>query len=249
MPRQTLPSPEWKSNDWSLARRRFIASRLRKNRNPIGVSLGIEDQKRELEVLKDLRELFLRCYAFLLEVDRSASSAQQRINLIAFCDRNNFTITAVCNLDPATYNRVARHYPGDLDPTGSRISDNALRVAIDRAIEELDPPRRGRPKGTDNIALRQFALGLAHIYHTHTGNVPTRIRDAYATSNPEYGPFKDFVTLILNLLPKVLRSIKSGGRNGPDYLIRLAIDEYHTGRESGDPRRCYLIDEALWLAP
>lgn len=247
MARRLLPLSTWRPHAWRDTTSRLIDDRIAHHRHEIASALALDDKSEIDAVFEELRTLFFRCLSFLRDVDGAASVARQRISLAAFRKTGQYTAEAFWKLDPATQNRIATHYRGRIDLTGNRISNRLLRIGVERAIDELGPPRRGRPSKTDSLALRQFALGLADIYHRHTGKMPARRRNDYRAL--EYGPFRDFVSVILGLLPRRLRSIKSAGRHAPDYLVRLAITELREGRKSGDARRTYLIDEALWHAP
>jgi hypothetical protein len=106
--------------------------------------------------------------------------------------------------------------------------------------------RRGRPVGSANWASRQFALGLAEIWRSHTGRPPTRRHDPHSGS--DHGPYHEFVGLVRNLLPSSLRRTRKGHAPSVDYLVRTGIGEFQDAQKSeNEARRRGLIEEHRWM--
>jgi hypothetical protein len=72
-------------------------------------------------------------------------------------------------------------------------------MAIVAALAELGVKKPGRSLGTLSLAQRQFTLGLANVWVHDTGLPLTRRFNAYESK--EYGPFFDFVKLVISMLP------------------------------------------------
>ncbi len=145
-------------------------------------------------------------------------------------------------------NRIASHLPklGEV-PKGSGPSLDQIKAAIAAAYGDLGPKRQGRSPGTLSWAQRQFALGLAVFWTTYTGLPPTRRYNFY--EKKEYGPFFDFVGLVLSMLPTRFRSMKiKGNLRNPRALVMMACSEYRLAAASGDPRQLRgNLPEARWL--
>ncbi len=106
--------------------------------------------------------------------------------------------------------------------------------------------RRGRPAGSANIAARQLGLGLAQIWSDH-GCRPPRRRSGVLDGR-EYGPYRNFVQLIVNTVPRSLLSRSKGNVPEVDYLVREGIAEFWKAQTAPEQyRRLGLIDEGRWL--
>ena len=250
MPRTKSSQLDWHSGAWRDTTANGIERTLKRNRAEIAEAFGLQDPDDINSALEDLaRELF-RATAFVHEVDRTASEAQQRINLNAFLDRGDFSQDSVEKLDPATANRILAHFPGGwLAIQGKDLHTGRLRNAVLLAITELGPPRRGRPKHSDSLAVRQFALSLAHLYQIHTGDKPGRRVDW--NTGKEFGPFRDFINVIYGLLPIEFQFYKSGRSKGIDRLVKLAVSEYSGAlrryKRDGNITHLWNIDDRLYL--
>lgn len=105
---------------------------------------------------------------------------------------------------------------------------------------------RGRPKGSANWADRQFALGLAEVWRTHSGRQPTRHHNGI--TGRDGGPFHAFVELIRRLLPTPFQRTRKSHAPSVDYLVRIGIDELRDATASSlESRRRGLIEEHRWL--
>lgn len=103
--------------------------------------------------------------------------------------------------------------------------------------------RRGRPVGSHNQAVLQLHLSLATIWQRHTGQPPRRRYDAMSR-NAEYGPYQDFVHLIIRSLPRQLHPMRKGR---VPVTVRPGIEEAKLARNAeGEYRRRGLVDEGLW---
>ena len=231
--------------------------RLDRNRGRIGQLLGSTNLSELVSAVGDLETLYHRCAALIRDVDGRASVARQRIELRQAIDSGEPLLDVLAQLDVATQNRIFQFYESSEYPAVFRQHPDAhsLQVAAVGALEYLGPPRRGRPAETDSLALRQAALGLACIFSLYRSEEPTRRVDP--ESRVEMGPFHEFVSFCLGLLPKVFRAYRdSGGAKGPDYVVRLAIEEREQAKlrvEAGMARKPIqmvpvdIIDETLWL--
>lgn len=103
--------------------------------------------------------------------------------------------------------------------------------------------KRGRPVGSLNHAVLQLHLSLATIWQRHTGQPPRR-RYYAMNRNAEYGPYQDFVHLIISTLPQPLRPMRKGR---VPVTVRSGIEEAKLARNAeAEYRRRGLVDEGLW---
>ncbi len=240
MSRKTKPNLRWRCISWRPSTSRGIERRVKRHRNLVAHALGLDDPIEIDAALKDLTVLLIRTVAFIRDVDRTASVAQQRVNLRALNRRGDFTLDTLEGLDPATYNRIIAHYPrGALGINVEGLDEGLLRNAVSLAIEELGAPRRGRSPETDSLALRQFALGLADVFARHAGRPGRRVD---WLSGKESGPFHDFVSVVFGLLP-----FNSGPPKGISYITKLAAAERKKAPKSGDVTRLWALDDSLYL--
>jgi hypothetical protein len=108
-------------------------------------------------------------------------------------------------------------------------------------------PARGRPRGSEDLALRQLGLGLAQLWLDLTGRQPGR-RYSWATKR-EYGPYREFVQRVVDLPPRSLRVRRKGAVPSVDFLVRASIDELRAAQNAPEEyRRRGLIDEGRWLS-
>ena len=201
-------------------------------------------------MVEDVTTALIRSLAFFRDVDGARSVAGQRNALMRVYRRGDFSEAVFRHLDPATQNRIGVRYPGgNLALQSAPFSAKDFRKAVLLAIGDLGPGRHGRPAETDSLALRQLALDLAHTFHTHTGELPTRRVDAWNGSR-EYGPFYDFVGAVLAILPPLFRkTISKRGPKRVNHVVRLGVQEYTLARNDPNPSRRWNIDESLWLGP
>jgi hypothetical protein len=205
----------------------------------------------ENEIAAAVEEISHALYSALLvfrHVDRLASEAKQRQALQRLTKAPNPTIALIDQQDARVANRIALHLPRRVEfSPGTGPSSSQIKIAIVAARAELGVKKAGRSPGTISLAQRQFALGLANLWVHHTGLPATRRFNAYA--NVEYGPFFEFVKLVLSMLPLRFRSMKiKGNLKNPRSLVAMACKEYRLATESGDPRQLRgNLAEARWL--
>ncbi len=174
----------------------------------------------------ELLLLFHRCHMHMRTTDCAASVAVQKANIATLQDLGRpLTEDDYFNLDGASQIRIGLSSPtGIFDATSNGLGDNTFRMALDEAASTLKMIKPGRPKQTDSLARKQFALGLAAIYKTIMGRNATRIfvtePGARGNTEPSYerGPFLDFVTVIIDALP-----LSIGHNLRPNQVGREAI--------------------------
>jgi len=219
------------------------------DRDQIARCLNLTHPREIDAVLDDLASRLTHAWIFLRDVDRNLSTAKQRTTLRTLQQNATLDADQIHGLDPSVANRIGSHLPGGPQQLlYGETSARAIMVSIRKALVELRKPARGRPSGTDRLALRQLALGIAIVWTERTGRPPTRTYDASARA--ERGAFHDFVVLVIKAIPLRLRKTAKGGTRAVDHIVRLAIAEYYAAIESGDPTRARgNIDERLWLGP
>lgn len=119
--------------------------------------------------------------------------------------------------------------------------DRRRRAALERRAGS--GRKRGRPVGSLNDAVLQLHLSLATIWQRQTGQPPKRRYDAM-NRNAEYGPYQDFVQLIISTLPRPLRPMRKGR---VPVTVRSGIEEARLATKAEpEYRRRGLVDEELW---
>ena len=222
--------------------------RVATRRVEIAKALNLDD---ETEITAAVEEIVHVMYSALLvfrQVDRLQSEAKQRQALQRLAKVPNPTMSLIDQQDARVANRIALHLPKRIElPRGSDPSPIQIKTAIAAARLALGSKKQGRSAGTMSLAQRQFALGLAVTWVNHTGLKPTRRYDFY--KKKEYGPFFDFVELVLSMLPTRFRSMKiKGNLKRPRSLVIMACREYRLVKESGDPTQLRgNLSEARWL--
>ena len=105
---------------------------------------------------------------------------------------------------------------------------------------------RGRPVGAANWAVGQLGLGLAMFWEEYVLRKPTRRFDAIGNKG-EYGPYREFVALIVSVLPGRLQIKRKGQVPKIDHFVRTSIDEFKVARQAPEEyRRRALVDEQRW---
>lgn len=105
---------------------------------------------------------------------------------------------------------------------------------------------RGRPPGSGNVAVRQLHLGLATLWHRLTGRPATRAWDPYGLG-AEYGPYLDFVHLVIGAIPTRIRPTRKGA---VPHSVRMGVDEAKRARSAAEEyRRRGLVESELWESP
>lgn len=217
-------------------------------RAELALALSLGDESEITAAVEELSHVLYSALLVLAEIDRLASEATQRQALRRVAKALNPTMALVDQQDARVANRIASHLPKLAEvPKGSEPSQDQIRAAIAAALGDLGPKRQGRSPGTVSWAQRQFALGLAVFWTTYSGLPPTRRYNFY--EKKEYGPFFDFVRLVLSMLPTRFRSMKiKGNLRNPRALVMMACKEYRLAAASGDPRQLRgNLPEARWL--
>ena len=227
-----------------------VIHRVATRRVEIARALAI-DLKDENEIAAAVEEISHVIYSALLvlrQVDRLASEAKQRQALQRLLKAPTLSLALLDSEDARVANRIASHLPKRVElPKGSEPSPDQIKTAVTAAVATLGPKKKGRSPGTLSLAQRQFALGVAVTWVNYKGLPPTRRYDAY--KKKEYGPFFDFVELVLSMLPTRFRSMKiKGNLKKPRSLVTMACREYRLAKKSGDPAQLRgNLSELRWL--
>ncbi len=216
---------------------------LRLRRREIARALALdptdEAAARELDAaLDDLAYWLKRSWLFLRHPDRNASVAAQRNILAELVATPVESLAALEALDPAVLIRIGSHLCADGRRNGpmrlmtGAASMEEVRLAVSSALEALGPVRRGRSPSTDSLALRQLAYGLAVVWANATGSAPAR--RVTIEQHREYGPYRSFVAVVLDAMPRQLRMTRKGGVRGVDFIARLGVDSYKAAQTSAN---------------
>jgi len=214
----------------------------------IAKALHLEDESEVTGAIEDLSHAIYSALLVFRQVDRLASEAKQRQTLRRLSKVRKPTMALLDQQDARVENRIASHLPKRVElPKGSEPSPGQIKAAIAAALISLGPKKEGRSRGTLSLAQRQFALGLAVVWVNYRGLPPTRRYDFY--KKKEYGPFFDFVELMLSTLPVRFRRMKiKGNLKKPRSLVTMACTEYRLAKKSRDPTRLRgNLSEARWL--
>jgi hypothetical protein len=222
--------------------------RVDTQRVELAQALNLDDESEIATAVEDISHVIYSALLVFREVDRLASEAKQRQALQRLLKAPTLTLALLDKEDARVVNRIALHLPKRVElPKGFEPSPDQIKTAIAAAVATLGPKKKGRSPGTMSLAQRQFALGLAVTWVNYRGLPPTRRYDFY--KKKEYGPFFDFVELVLSLLPVRFRSMKiKGNLKRPRSLVTMACREYRLAKESGDPTQLRgNLSEARWL--
>ena len=225
-----------------------VMPRVAARKVDIARALNLEEENEIAAAVEEMSHVLYSALVILRHVDRLASEARQRQDLWRLAKAHEPTMALIEQQDARVIDRIALHLPKRVElPPDSDPSPAQIKTAIAAARAGLGAKKIGRSPGTASLAQRQFALGLAGIWVHHTGRPPTRRFNAY--ENVEYGPFFEFVKLVLSMLPLRFRSMKiKGNLKNPRSLVAMACKEYRLATESGDPRQLRgNLAEARWL--
>jgi hypothetical protein len=175
--------------------------------------------------IEDITGELRRCWAIFRNVNRAGSPAAAYRTLEELEADSRDHVSRLEEASPYVQVLVAGKCPGGwLALENDEVDPDQLRAAISKAKSALLRPARGRPKGTRDFASQHLAQALADIYLRHSVKRPTRRRLSLADEPHEYGPYKDFVELIVSIIPVRLRSSKKGGLKGVDHLVRIGVE-------------------------
>ena len=211
----------------------------------------LEESEDIAPVVEDLETLFARCECFA-KVDSGPSLAGQRKILAKL---NPWEVRSGADLDDAVRSRIGMFLPFDRirlfndDPP----SESELGPAIAKALQSLGPVKRGRSPGTASLAMRQLALGLAHIWKQQALKFPSRkvlkrmLQNGEDVSE-ERGSYNHFVNAVCEIAPSSLRKPRKGKVATANYIARLGIAELKKREQDGSEAALRgLLPESLWL--
>lgn len=239
--RRPFPNFEWRLR----VRRQEIASTLLLD--PAEEAAG-----RELDAaLEHLAYWLKRSWLFLRHADRNASIAGQRSILAGLVAKPIENLVVIDELDPAVFIRIGTHLRADGGRSGifrllaGVASVEEVRLAVSSALDGLGRAHRGRPPNTDSLALRQLAYGLAATWASVTGSAPTR--RVTLKGHHEYGPYRTFVTTVLNAVPRRLRATRKGAVRDVDFIARLGVESYRAAQTAGSPAQPFgPLEDTRW---
>lgn len=169
-----------------------------------------------------------RCWSLLRDVNPAISSARVFRALEAI-ERNaeNF-IQQMESLDPMTRGLIEDFYPGGwMALAADPVCAEALSRAAADAKKMLPVPSRGRPKGTKDYAGDQLGRELAETFARYSESKPTR-RVISDSGGHEYGPYREFVEAVMEVVPSRLRRTSKGGLKRVDHLVRMGVAHLRT---------------------
>ena len=224
MPRRTRLKP-WRGDRWNNCVYNAIERRVAKNIEAIGVPLGIDDPTEQVALIEAVTIELRRAWAYLRDV-QSAASEQKARHFLEKIFRSRDIAEAIDRADPTVRYLIEQHdWPSRGKAFIEEIVEDAVRArkSVSRALTTvLQADVHHRPKGTSQFSEHVLAEGLARIFERFGGRA-TRRFDAYG--GYEYGPYRDFVAFVLEIVPKGLKRSPGSGkidRDPVDYMVRLS---------------------------
>ena len=215
-------------------------------------SFKLEESEDIAPVVEDIETLFARCECFA-KVDSGPSLAGQRKFLAKL---NPWEVRSEADIDDAVLSRIGMSLPGGsirLFTNDHPPSESELGPAIEKARQSLGPVKRGRSPGTISLAMRQLALGLAHIWKQQALKSPSRkvlkrrLQNGEDVSE-ERGSYNHFVNAVCEFAPSSLRKPRKGKVATANYIARLGIAELKKREQDGSEAALRgLLPESLWL--
>ena len=203
-------------------------------------------------VVEDIETLFALCECFA-KLDSGASLAAQRK---IFASLKPSDVRSDADIDDAVLSRIGMFLPGGpirLFTNDDPPSESELGAAIEKARQSLGPVKRGRSPGTISLAMRQLALGLAHIWKQQALKSPSRkvlkrmLQNGEDVSE-ERGSYNHFVNDVFEVAPSSLRKPRKGKVPTANYIARLGIAELKKREQDGSEAALRgLLPESLWL--
>ncbi len=236
------PPEPWRPNRWTNTAIVTIRKRVERHREELAESVGLTEPT-EIDGLVD--EVFValfRARAFLADVDRVATPPQQREQLVKLNGQGTIRPEDLDALDPLTQIQIGRQFEGGLMALlNGPFEEGSVRQAVEAALKDLPKVRRGRPAGFASFGRRQLALETAAIFQRHCGVVA---RGDNFRRPDVHKPFKDFATLVYEMLPRRLRSSTSKrGIKSSEHFIKSSRREWQKALESGRRNPSLLPDE------
>ena len=177
-------------------------------------------------VIDELEGMLCRFVKDSHNLNGQASDPAVRQVLKTIAARDQISGQEIEKLDIRVRELIAKHYPGKLEAFRKGCFKSQLvREAAQRALADIPPPGRGRPKGTTNKAAKELIHELAGIYRAYSSERPSRsvfdkMIDGKIVEQTENGRFKRFCELVIKALPSDYehRVTRTGG--GLATLIR-----------------------------
>ena len=182
-------------------------------------------------LIEDLANALCLAWALHRDVTGAASDPQVRKNLRLLLAEPEKIRDRIWKIDPNTRGIIETFLPA-----GSRIletaehTDDQLRATVEAALISMRIPQRGRPASSVDYASHFLGERLAEIFEKYSGQRPTR--RVHPETHVEYGPFHDFVAIVLSVVPRRLLQYKSA-RSGSitksvDHVVRLGVESRGT---------------------
>lgn len=223
MPRKTKPQTDWRGNRWASPFLDAIDKRLaRRARDRLVAITGLTESGEIDALLADIGHTLVVAWAYRRDVDGAAFGGQLYHTLKAVLDDPAHHAARYFDIDATTRAVIEEHYPdGHLALAADNPDSKKLKVACEAALAAIPKPKRGRPPASRYVCLDQLARGLAESYRTHVGR-PTRRWDDL--KEIQYGPYFDFVLVIVGLIPRRLMQRPDGAYRGAEAIARRGIE-------------------------
>ena len=179
--------------------------------------------------IEELTGTLRRCWALLRDVNLAASDPRARQILADMARRPEAYTGHLDEIDPNVRGLLEDLAPGGwigLEQVAGHPA--SLRDLAECALGELPAPGPGRPRGSKDYAGDRLARDLADIYASNCEREPMRVVDF--KTHEVSGPYKDFVELIMEVVPPRLRRTSKGGLKSVDHLVRVGVDHIRSRR-------------------
>jgi len=212
----------WHGDCWSQVMGNAIDRRL-KCIKPDIITLTDLTEKTEIDALiNDISTALRRAWCIFRDIDCAGSDPQIFHTLKELLKKPETLIHSFRTCDASTRNRIALNYAKGWWALESEVPHpDLLLQATKAALASLTKPKPGRPKNTPNYAMKSLAIELAMAYERHVRK-PGRNVDPF--SYIESGSYRDFIELVLSIIPARLRATRRGTIPNVDYLVRLGVN-------------------------
>jgi hypothetical protein len=224
MPRRVQLKP-WRGDRWKSYVYHGIERRVRNSLDSIAAPLNLDGSAEQEALVEAVTIELRRAWAYLREV-QSAASDPAALHILKALLRAEDLVTKVEQADPNVRRLIEEHdwfSRGKASLEEIATDPSRLRKATSRALRAVTKSKTpNRPRGTAQFAEHVLAESLSGVFEQFGGRA-TRRHDAYG--GYEYGPYREFVTAVLGVVPKCL--LRSPGRIGKyrnplDYMVRLS---------------------------
>lgn len=215
-----------------------IERRVAKHFDDLLTTLGLYEYRyTSLTVVEDafegITEALWRGYAYLRNSNQGLSIPRIRKELERLLEDPASIVENMHQADSRVRAAVMLSWPGGRLLSEAAICDqSACDTAVRNALASLPKSGRGRPKGSKDEATAVFARILAETYYALTGDKPTR--RVHSDTGREYGPFRDFVEAVVQLIPRRihrgLHPHSLSTTKGIDHIVRLGVESFRTPR-------------------